>query len=130
MNSKIIENKFKENIIKTIEIFLPNIIRKLKNNKTPGIDNIENKFLKLCFEFDQENFKKMIYYIIINPIDRKLKKSKLCLFPKKKKINNPLETRPISLQNEILKICEKIILILINEHIEEKKLIIPEQTGF
>ena len=50
--------------------------------------------------------------------------------PKSKNPESPRDFRPITLQNNILKISEKFLLKLIMNHIKENKIIIKEQIGF
>ncbi|GFU31243.1 probable RNA-directed DNA polymerase from transposon X-element [Trichonephila clavipes] len=108
-----------------------NSIKNLKNNKAPGLDNI-NKMIK--------NFSFKTIFILTHLINKILKLRHFpcnwktaIVFPihklgKSKK--SPDSYRPISLLSSLSKIAEHIILIRINQFISNNNFLNPNQYGF
>ncbi|GBM84600.1 putative RNA-directed DNA polymerase from transposon BS [Araneus ventricosus] len=107
-------------------------IKKLKNNKAPGADNISNKIIK--------NFPPNITIILTFIIQRILL---IGHFPTRWKTavvipilkpgkdpTLPASYRPISLLSSLSKIAEQVILTRFNDHLNENNLLCPEQFGF
>ncbi|GFX52860.1 probable RNA-directed DNA polymerase from transposon X-element [Trichonephila clavipes] len=109
-----------------------NYIKNLKNNKAPGLDNINNKMIK--------NFSFKTIFILTHLINKILKLRHFpcnwktaIVFPihkpgKSKK--SPDSYRPISLLSSLSKIAEHIILIRINQFISNNNFLNPNQYGF
>lgn len=108
------------------------IIKKLKSNKSPGVDNISNQVIK-------QLPKKAIIWLtyIFRACFR------ICYFPqawKQAKVISILKPgkeaslassyRPISLLNAFSKILEKLIVKRLNSHILQKNIFLNEQFGF
>ncbi|GFV93400.1 probable RNA-directed DNA polymerase from transposon BS [Trichonephila clavipes] len=109
-----------------------NYIKKLKNNKAPGLDNINNKMIK--------NFTFKTIFILTQLINKILK---LRHFPRNwktaivfpihkpgKNKKSPDSYRPISLLSSLSKIAEHIILLRINQFINNTNFLNPNQYGF
>ncbi|GFU79579.1 probable RNA-directed DNA polymerase from transposon X-element [Trichonephila clavipes] len=109
-----------------------NYIKKLKNNKAPGLDNVNNKMIK--------NFTFKTIFILTHLINKILK---LRHFPRNwktaivfpihkpgKNKNSPDSYRPISLLSSLSKIAEHIILLRINQFIINTNFLNPNQYGF
>ncbi|GFV15996.1 RNA-directed DNA polymerase from mobile element jockey [Trichonephila clavipes] len=109
-----------------------NYIKKLKNNKAPGLDNINNKMIK--------NFTFKTIFILTQLINKILK---LRHFPRNwktaivfpihkpgKNKKSPDSYRPISLLSSLSKIAEHIILLRVNQFINNTNFLNPNQYGF
>ncbi|GFT97095.1 probable RNA-directed DNA polymerase from transposon BS [Trichonephila clavipes] len=107
-------------------------VKKLKNSKAPGFDNITNKMVK-NFPFKVI----LIFTYIINkillirhfPSDWKM----AIVFPihkPGKNKNSPDSYRPISLLSSLSKIAEYVILNRIHSHIYNSNFLNPNQFGF
>ncbi|GFU30853.1 probable RNA-directed DNA polymerase from transposon BS [Trichonephila clavipes] len=107
-------------------------MKKLKNSKAPGIDNITNKMIKnfpfkiiLIFTYIKNkillfrHFRNEWKVAIVFPIHK----------PGKSK-NFPDAYRPISLLSSLSKIAEHIILNRIKNHIYSTNILNPNQFGF
>ncbi|MGL4388073.1 MAG: RNA-directed DNA polymerase, partial [Brevinema sp.] len=109
---------------------LINIIRHLRNGKSPGFDDITNNVIK-CFSKKNIIFLCKIFNACFKigyfPNQWKTAKVKPLLKPNKNS-SNPLSYRPISLLPALSKLFEKIIHSRLNKYIKNK--IINEQFGF
>lgn len=108
------------------------IIKNMKNNKAPGLDNINNTVLK---HLPKKGVVKLthIYNACLNfgHFPTKWKEAKVIALPKPHKDNTlPSNYRPISLLSAMSKILERIILHRLSSHIEEHKILPNEQFGF
>lgn len=108
------------------------IIKKLPNNKAPGMDKICNKLIK---NLPKKAVIQLMY--IINAIlltgyfPDKWKIAVVIPIPKPgKDLKNPINYRPISLLSCLSKIAEKAILHRIKTFENKKRIIIDEQYGF
>lgn len=106
-------------------------IRKLKNNKAPGMHEIPNLAVK--------HFPPLAVCVLTAIINATLrlahfptpwKEAKIIALPKPgKDLSVPSNYRPISLLPTLSKITEGVILKLVNSHLEEN-IIVPQQHGF
>lgn len=139
---------FNQHVVQTIEEFLHDdleacndftdeeeikcIIRKLKNSKAPGIDDIKNNLLK--------NLPARGIKVLVTIINACLK---LSYFPERwkhakvipilkpgKDATLPQSYRPISLLCALSKILERVILVRINNFIDDNEILPNEQHGF
>lgn len=111
---------------------IKDIIRQLKNKKSPGIDLLSNIQIK---NISNKIIAQLIY--IYNDCIRKKyfpniwKIAKVIAVPKPNKdATYPQNYRPISLLNSFAKMFEKIIANRINKYLKKQKIIIDEQYGF
>lgn len=111
---------------------IKNIIRNLKNKKSPGIDGISNRFIKSLptkgFEVLTRLFNAcltMCHFPLI------WKKSKVIAIPKPgKNHSSPDSYRPISLLVSMSKVLEKIIKQRVIDFIEDNNILPVQQYGF
>lgn len=107
------------------------IIKKLKNNKSPGIDNLPNILLKHL----PKKAHVLLFHIynscmLLQYFPRYWKHAKVVVIPKlNKDHSNPNNYRPISLLTSLSKILEKILLIRLNSHIDTNNTIPNFQFG-
>jgi len=103
----------------------------LKQNKAPGVDNLDSGFLKevagiisypLAIIFKQSLDTGMV------PID--WKQANVCAIFKKGQRTSPGNYRPISLTSHVCKVLESILKDKILEHIDKYALLNPSQHGF
>ena len=124
------------NIYQPTEHFEPekisNIIKNLKNNKAPGVDNIQNVILKYLEPSLTTILKKIFdssYEIGYFP--KRWKEGKvIMLYKNKGQKNDTKNYRPITLLNQFGKIFEKSIEQKIRSWAEENNRINLEQSGF
>ena len=111
---------------------LDKIIKSLKPTLSSGEDKISNLMLKKL----GPNFKKIINHLINISIKQgkipdRWKIAVVKMIPKKNDaLNNPNNYRPISLTNCLARVCERALLIKINEHLKRNKIIVKQQSGF
>ena len=106
-------------------------LKKLKNNKAPGIYGIQNKLLKNITE-ELTPVLVEVFNDCLNTsyFPEKLKIAKFIMIPKKKNTKKINEHRPISLLPTLGKILEQILSQKINTWAETNKKIYIEQSGF
>ncbi|GBL70831.1 RNA-directed DNA polymerase from mobile element jockey [Araneus ventricosus] len=111
---------------------LINCIKKLKKNKAPGYDGINNKIILnlphasiTTLKIITDNIMKFGYF----PTRWKTATIIPILKPGKDP-TDPVSYRPISLLPSISKIAEHILLSRLNDYLEENNILIPEQFGF
>ncbi|GBM25257.1 RNA-directed DNA polymerase from mobile element jockey, partial [Araneus ventricosus] len=111
---------------------LINCIKKLKKNKAPGYDGINNKIILnlphasiTTLKIITDNIMKFGYF----PTRWKTATIIPILKPGKDP-TDPMSYRPISLLPSISKIAEHILLSRLNDYLEENNILIPEQFGF
>lgn len=111
---------------------IKNIIKKLKNKKAPGHDDITNLTLK-----NLPNKCIILLCKIINAILKyghfptEWKHAKVIALPKPGKVANLLQNlRGISLLSGVSKVCEKVILSRTTTHFNNNNIIQNEQFGF
>ena len=114
----------------TIEIV--KAIKKLKLNSAPGVDGIQNIFLKkLPYDFINKLLLKLINKSINSGIPDIWKKATVTMIPKKTiKSKNPSDYRPISLLSCLSKLTEKLVRNRLYHFLEEKKIFAKQQSGF
>lgn len=108
------------------------ILKKLKNNKAPGLDRIHNRLLK-----NLPPAGVFVLALIVNGC------MKLGYFPNEwkhaeviaikkpnKPANQPSSYRPISLLSSVSKILERVVLTRLQKHLDDKHIIPEEQHGF
>lgn len=108
------------------------IIRQRNNKKSPGEDQIPNIVLKNLSKKCIIALTIFINHILMTShFPQVWKTAKVLAFPKPGKYQGNVSSyRPISLLSNISKIIEKVILIRLNNHITENKILIQEQFGF
>lgn len=106
-------------------------IKKLKNKKSMGPDNISAYLLKLSLPYVAETLAH-IYNLSINQgiFPHKLKDAKVIPLPKSKDPNDPNDYRPISLLSVLSKPLEKHIHNHMNTFLESHSLFHDFQSGF
>ena len=106
-------------------------IKKLKNKKAMGPDNINSMMLKLALPYAVESLT-YIYYLCIqqNIFPSALKAAKVIPLPKIKDLTDPNTFRPISLLSIMSKPLEKHIHKYLILFIEDHNLFHPFQSGF
>ena len=107
------------------------VLNNLKIGKSPGIDQIQNVFLKnLPF-----NYVKILLHLsnlaISTEPAKEWKLAAVKMIPKKeKKSNNPMDYRPISLTSCLGKVVERALRNRLYKMLEERGVIVKEQSGF
>ena len=108
------------------------ILKNLKTTLSCGEDQISNIMLKNV----GINIKKVIVHLFnisINTgkVPSRWKKVIVKMIPKSANSRkNPLNYRPISLTNCMSRLCERVILIRIQEHLKKNNILVKEQSGF
>ena len=111
---------------------ISNIIKNLKNNKAPGLDNIQNVIIKYL----EPSLSKILQKIFnscyeIGYFPKRWKEGKvIMLYKNKGQKNDSKNYRPITLLNQFGKIFEKTIEQKIRSWAEENNKINLEQSGF
>jgi hypothetical protein len=107
-------------------------IKELKVKSSPGLDGITNIQLKsLSPEFKMLLVKLFNESLKQSVVPSSWKESSIKMIPKKTlNSKDPKDYRPISLTSCIAKLCERLILKKLNEFLENKGLIIKQQSGF
>lgn len=116
----------------TDEIEVRSIIKRLKNRKAPGLDEISNNLIK---KLPSRGIKMLV--TIFNgclklsyfPACWKLAKV-VAIHKPGKDASKPESYRPISLLCTLSKILERIILIRFQRHLDENEILPDEQNGF
>lgn len=111
---------------------LKDLIKKLPNNKSSGLDGVDNRLLK---NLPKKATVQLMY--IINAIlmlsywPNSWKKSLVIPIPKKgKNHSQPTSYRPISLLSTISKVAEKIVLNRLDKSLKKSNMRNPYQFGF
>lgn len=141
------DDKFKQQVdefIKSNQLFKPQetkpftlnelnqTTKKLKNNGAPGPDGIHNKMIKEA----STKFKAIILNLFNATLFKKQlpqawKIAKVTMIRKKDKDkHSPSSYRPISLTSCLGKTSERLILTRLIQHLNDNKIIIPQQSGF
>lgn len=109
-----------------------NIIRNLKNPKTPGLDDVNNILIKNLPPKGIEYLKFIINSCLkLGHFPKVWKHAKVIPIPKPGKPANEVSSyRPISLLSSVSKIFERILLNRINCFLEDNNIIPDEQCGF
>ena len=108
-----------------------NSLKKLKNEKAPGIYGIKNKLLKTIIEEITPPLTELFNDCMNNSyFPKKLKIAKIIMIPKIKNTRKIKEHRPISLLPTIGKILEQLIANKINSWAEANNKFNNEQSGF
>lgn len=108
------------------------IIKKLPNQKAPGIDEIDNKMIK---NLPKKAIVQLMYIInailLLGHYPQQWKMAIVAPIPKPNKdLSDPINYRPISLLNSLSKICEQVILRRILDYSTRNKILLDEQFGF
>ena len=111
---------------------LKSVLKKFKNNKAPGLDNITNIVLKnlppIALKFLVEIINSCMK---LNYFPTQWKKAKILVIPKAgKDLTIASSYRPISLLITMSKAFEAILLRRINIEVHGRNLLRPEQFGF
>lgn len=136
---KKIDNKY-EKLNLEIESTLPVLddnelellIKKLNNKKSPGIDNISNKIIKIIYKNEREYMNDLFNLILKKAkLPKAFKSSKMIYFKKPNKIiKSPKELRPISLLSGWCKIVEALFATRLENKLKEIKFFENNQFGF
>jgi hypothetical protein len=105
---------------------LINIIQKLPNNKAAGLDRIPNKILKIALPpVIKEVAQAISHYLTSSIIPEYLKQSTTVVLQKlgKKDYSLPHSYRPITLENTLTKLIEKLLANRIADIVEEYRLL-------
>ena len=106
-------------------------IDKLKNDKSPGIFNINNKLLKaIKIEITPVLVELFNDFLNCSYFPDSFKIAKIIMIPKVKNTRQIKDFRPISLLPTIAKLFEQIIANRINVWAENNNILNPEQSGF
>lgn len=111
---------------------LDHIINNMKTNKTPGVDNVTNKLLKILYVNDKDYFLKLFNSILTkNKIPNCFKVGKMIFLCKpNRKIINPSDLRPITLINGFCKITEALFMSRIENRLNDMNYFSDRQFGF
>lgn len=123
------KHKFK---IQTSPREIKNIIKILPNNKSPGLDGLDNKILKNLTSKAIVQLMHIINAILITGhFPDQWKQSVIVPIPKNNKdLTNPNNYRPISLLSSLSKLAERVILLQIKSFERRNEVVIDEQFGF
>jgi len=111
---------------------LRKIIKSFKTTLSSGEDKISNIMLKNL----GDNFLQVLVHLFNTSIQnsetpQRWKKGIVKMIPKKQDSReNPNNYRPITLTNCLARLCERVILIAINKHLINNKIIVKKQSGF
>lgn len=107
------------------------LINQLKNNSSPGPENLPIKLIKLALPFIIEPLT-YAYNLCLqnNTFPTNLKGAKVIPIPKKKDVSDPQNLRPISLLPILSKPLEKHIHTHMFKHLDDNKLLHEYQSGF
>ena len=111
---------------------LKKIIKKLKTTLSSGEDLISNIMIKNIGDKFLKIFVHLFNLSIKNgKIPARWKKVNVKMIPKKADAkSNPINYRPISLTNCIARLCERVILRNVQEHLKTNNIIVKQQSGF
>lgn len=110
---------------------IKNIIRDLKNNKTPGLDNIKSETLKPIAELVLDPLVYIINWCMTEGYwPTAFKDSLVIPIYKKGDIKVPVNFRPISIITNFSKIFEKVIKLRLVSYLNKYKLLSDKQFGF
>ena len=111
---------------------LKKIIKSLKSTLSSGEDQISNIMLKNIVDHFIKVFVHLFNLSIkFGKVPVRWKKVIVKMIPKKvDSKNNPNNYRPISLTNCIARLCERVVLIKIQEHLKANNIIVKQQSGF
>lgn len=131
-NDLLIGHTPREEVILTSPGKINAIIKKLKNKKAPGSDNIFNRSIK---NLPRRAIVKLTYIfnacLIHSYFPVTWKSAKVIALPKPNKPRElPTSYRQISLLPGLSKILERVILQQVQDHLEDNNILINEQFGF
>ncbi len=110
---------------------LRGIIKTLKVGSSPGEDNIHNIFIKQLPTKAVEKLLELVNISIVEGLPDAWKIASITMIPKKESFSNsPADYRPISLTSCVGKLTERVVKERLYKYLEEKNLIVPQQSGF
>ena len=88
------------------------------------IKNVSNEFKSIMLELFNKSIRD-------SKVPSAWKLSHITMIPKKQNDrSNPTNYRPISITSNLGKLCEKLLLLRLNEFLKKKKIILKQQSGF
>ena len=132
INSKTYINDYPNTQYSDISIFELNVTLKKLNSKTSlDLNQVSNKMLKhLPANFKLELLEFMNISIKNGILPKLSKESIITMIPKKGNSNEIKNYRPISGTSCVIKLLEKILHTRITKYLDEKNIIIKQQSGF
>lgn len=129
-----IENTSEEIVTHTFEEIevgqVKQAIRKTQNWKTPGIDKIQNYYLKYltsAHKYIAQLFNKIVKGI--EPVDQWFTTGRVILIPKDQNTQDPKNWRPIACLPTMYKVLTSVIANELYIHCDKNDIIAPEQRG-
>lgn len=121
-----------EGLRPTDESELKNLMKKVKNKKSPGYDGIGNGVLKYLIKKNLAYFVALFNLLLSSLVyPKSWKIGKLILLPKPgKKLNSASSLRPITLLPGLGKIFEMLLITRINEKLDDMTYFSESQHGF
>ena len=111
---------------------LDRLIGNLNNNKSPGLDRITNKLIKIIYTNDKQYITGMFNAMLTsNRIPKVLKQGRMIFFNKpKRKVSQPKDLRPITLIMGWCKIAERLFADRIEGRLDRLNFFNQKQFGF
>lgn len=109
---------------------LGNVLRRIKNNKAPGIDRIPNEYFKNAPDEFREKLLKVYNSIYSGNMPSSFRKSIIFPLFKKGDPSDVANFRGISFMDAVMKIYCAMLLDRLNSWKEEKNIICENQAGF
>jgi hypothetical protein len=123
-------NNCKVEFFSTLDMY--KVLNKLKINSSPGPDGILNILLKkLPFGYIKRILLKLVNLTLIEGIPDSWKIANIIMIPKKtSKSKDPGDYRPISMTSCLGKLCERLMRKRLNKILEQKNILVKQQSGF
>jgi hypothetical protein len=133
VNTTLNGNKPDNDIIKLISMKeLNETIKRLNTKNSSGLDGISNKIIKNLPEQMKKTILNLFNQSLLeSKIPENWKKAEITMIPKKNNdLQNPKSYRPISMNSCLSKLCEKLILNRVKNHLKINNILIKQQSGF